>query len=121
MKKFISLFLTVIIFVSTITFAIKKPLIAKAEQTQLNSFVNDTSELIRTNDVGKEFVIENEYDSSTFTAHSAETENYDFQTCRMIVQADKEIDKLNSIGIASGFEDFYIVQFASVTDAIKAF
>lgn len=121
MKKFISLFLTVIIFVSTITFAIKKLLIAKAEQTQLHSFVNDTSELIRTNDVGKEFVIENEYDSSTFTAHSAETENYDFQTCRLIVQADKEIDKLNSIGIASGFEDFYIVQFASVTDAIKAF
>lgn len=121
MRKFISIILTVIILYSTLAFGIEKPLITMAEQTHINSFISNTNKLIRENDLGKDFVIEDKKEVFTFNANSSETENHDFQTCRLIVQADTEIEKLNSIGIASGFEDFYIVQFASVTDAIKAF
>lgn len=121
MKKFISMFLSVIIFSSTFVFGTEKPLIAKAEENAIRSFVNETVELIKENDIDKDFIVDYEDEISTFSTHSTEIENNDFQTCRLIVQANKEIEKLNSIGIASGFLDYYIVQFASTEDAEKAY
>lgn len=50
MKKFISMFLSVIIFSLTFVFGMEKPLIAKAEENAIQSFINETVELIKEND-----------------------------------------------------------------------
>lgn len=120
-KKVISLFLSITIIGLTVFSGVQKPLVAKAEETQISSFINNTVTMIRENDVGKDFVVESESETSTFSTDSTYTENYDFQTCRLIVKADKDIEKLNSIGVSSGFLDFYIVQFQNESDAKTAY
>ena len=121
MKKLTSIILAVAILSSTFIFGIEKPLIAKAEDNAIQSFINETVELIRENDVDKDFIVDYEDEISTFSIHFEEIENYDFQTCRLIIQANKEIDKLNSVGIASGFLNYNIVQFATEEDAKTAY
>lgn len=44
-----------------------------------------------------------------------------FQTCRLIIKANKRIEKLNSVDIASGFDDWYLVQFESEKDTQSAY
>lgn len=121
MKKVMSIFLILIIIGLSVVFGIQEPLLAKAEEEQISSFVDNTVDMIRKNDVGKDFIVESENEISTYSTDSANTSNYDFQTCRLIVQAEKKIDELNSTDIASGFKDFYVVQFANESDAKDAF
>lgn len=123
MRKIISIILTAVI-ISSSTFVINRDLfVAKAQEASVRSFLNEAADLIRENDTSKNFVVDSELENevSTFSTDSIETENYDFQTCRLIVRSNKKIDKLDSIGVASGFENFYIVQFASEDDAKSAF
>ncbi|MBR6624180.1 MAG: S8 family serine peptidase, partial [Ruminococcus sp.] len=123
MKKFISMFLSVIIFSSTFVFGMKKPLIAKAEENNIQSFINQTIKLIKENDADKVFVAENEekLETSSYALSVNETEDTTFQTCRLIVKSDTTPDKLNSVGIASGFLDYHIVQFENEEDTKNAF
>lgn len=123
MKKLASVILSVTIILSSFIFSKGKTLIAKAEENAIQSFINQTIKLIKENDADKVFVAENEekLETSSYAFSVDETEDTTFQTCRLIVQANKEIEKLNSIGIASGFLDYYIVQFASPDDAEKAY
>ncbi len=121
MKKVISVFLVLIIVELSVVFGIKTLPLAKAVENQIISFVDNTVDIIQKNDAGKEFIVESENEISTCSTDSTSTSNYDFQTRRLIVQAKKEIDKLNSTDIASGFKDFYIVQFANESDAKDAF
>lgn len=48
-------------------------------------------------------------------------EEIDFSSCRLIVKSDKEPERLNSIGIASGYRDYYIIQFENEIDARQAY
>ncbi len=45
----------------------------------------------------------------------------EFETCRLIVESKEKPDNLNSVGIASGFMDYHIVQFSNVYDTKTAF
>lgn len=121
MKKVISIFLAVVLLVISLFINIQNLLVAHAEETHICSFVNRTVDMIRENDVEKNFIPVNDDAISTFSTDSLKTENHDFQTCRLIVQASKEIETLNSIGIANGFLDYYIVQFASEEAAESAY
>lgn len=124
MKRFLSIFLITIIVISIITFGIQNPIIAKAEKTQINAFVNNTVDLIRQNDVVKDFVT---YDESIETQSiksnydDNEYNNLTFQTSRLIVKSDKNINKLNSISSSTGFQNYHIVQFLTPEDAEKAY
>lgn len=119
MRKILSAFLVINVICSTFVFEINGLAIAKAEENDIQSFINETVELIKENDTNKDFIVDSEI--STLSTNYSETEDHDFQTCRLIVKSDKEIEKLNSVGVASGFQNFYIVQFASETDTIEAF
>ena len=44
-------------------------------------------------------------------------DNKDFSACRLIVKSNKKPQKLNSVGMASGFKDYYIIQFKNEFDA----
>lgn len=123
MKKFLSIFLAIIIVGLTVILGIQEPIIAKAEEAKVNSFINDTVELIRENDVGKNFIIEETEESQGVTLAALEEEPSDttFQACRLIVKSDNSVDKLNSIGMASGFQNYHIVQFATEKDTENAY
>ncbi|MBR4767133.1 MAG: hypothetical protein IK085_10280, partial [Clostridia bacterium] len=141
-KKLISLMLSVIISFCAISYCAGSIYSVKAEEDSINGFVEDGVKLIRENDVGKEFIPEaievepiNE-DAETLSAQRTiakssilynETNDIEefsdtaFQTCRLIVKASRAPDKLNSIGIASGFKDWYIVQFKTEEDTQAAY
>lgn len=123
MKKFSSLFLTIIIVSLTVILGIQEPIIAKAEEARVNSFINDTVELIRENDVDKNFIVE-EIEKSKLHLNSLsvdEAEDTTFQTCRLIIKSDIIPDKLNSIGSVSGFRNYHVIQFATPEDTEKAY
>ena len=143
MKKTISLFLSIIISVATVLFCAGNIYSATAEKSSINSFIEEGVNLIRENDAGKEFVPEVVIDEETndekssdsllrkYAVGSTETDNTSienegfsdtaFQTCRLIVRASKSPDKLNSIGMASGFKDWYIIQFETEDEAKSAY
>lgn len=95
--------------------------VARAEENQMYSFVNTMVKMIRENDTCKKFKTDIEEKSWKTSTKSTDSVNHNFQTCRLIVQANKEIEKLNSIGVASGFLDYHIVQFATAEDTEKAY
>ncbi len=124
MKKITSIFLAIIIVGLTVILGIQEPIIVKAEEAQINAFVNDTVDLIRENDVDKDFVTYDEsIETQSIKSDSVDNEYNDltFQTCRLIVKSDKPIDKLNSVGISSGFQNYHIVQFLTPEDAEIAY
>ena len=123
MRKSISTILAFAILFSSFIIGIENPLIAKAEENNIHSFINETVELIKENDADKVFVAENEeeIETASYALSVDETEDTTFQTCRLIVKSDTTPDKLNSIGIASGFQNYHIVQFATSEDAEKAY
>lgn len=122
MKRTLSLFLSIIIIVLSVISYVQKPLIAKAEENNIQSFINETVELIKEND-DKVFVAENEekIETASYEPSIDKTENTTYQTCRLIVKSDTTPDKLNSIGIASGFLDYHIIQFKNEEDTKNAF
>lgn len=124
MKKITSIFLAIIIVGLTVILGIQEPIIAKAEEAQINAFVNDTVDLIRKNDVDKDFVTYDEsIETQSIKSDSVDNEYNDltFQTSRLIVKSDKDINELNSIGSSSGFQNYHIVQFLTPEDAEKAY
>ena len=115
----------------------------KSEIINIELFVNDAKKIIYENDTGKGFISEEiekdtavEDDSTEFAQRRSFAKNQDneaeysekeefsdtaFQTCRLIVKASETPDKLNSIGMASGFRDWYIIQFETEEDARSAY
>lgn len=97
-----------------------------AEETQINTFINDTIDMIRKNDSEKDFISKNKSQEVLFSAalsvdEKEEPRDTAFQTCRMIVKSDKPIDRLNSVGISSGFQNYHIVQFLTPEDTETAY
>ena len=45
----------------------------------------------------------------------------EFETMRLIVKSDEEIDTLNAASVISGYRDLWILQFESANDAAEAF
>ena len=138
MKKIVSFLLSFTISISTILIFAGNIYSVKAEEISINSFIENGVNLIRENDAGKVFVTEDITDnvaniaeknsfSKKFAPKSVETQTIEefsdtaFQTCRLIIKASKAPDELNSTGMASGFKDWYIIQFKNENDAKKAY
>ena len=135
MKRVLAVLLSLLLSLEVILLYYGKIYIVNAEKNSINNFIEDGVKLIRENDSGKKFIhevmkdetIKEEVELSSpnrTVAKSVPKEKFSdtaFQTCRLIVKASKTPDKLNSIGIVSGFKDWYIVQFVSEKDAHAAY
>ena len=113
MKKIISLFLVLSILWGTVS-TINVVAINKKENDKIRNFIDDSIKLInQAPDILEEKVANNDAIKSEedFDTYS------EFETCRLIVKSEEKPDKLNSLGIASGFEDYHIVQFMNEHDA----
>lgn len=108
MKRFSSVLLSATI-ICLMIFAVCGNSVFAEECENLQSFINDTKELLA-------YAPE-----TTLSTASAGEDGTDFSTCRLIVKSDRKPDELNSIGMASGFKDYYIIQFDNTEDTESAF
>lgn len=115
MKKLLALFLVSVMLVSCIGITS----FAKDNNgDDIQNFINDSLSLINQSpEIIEEPVANNGAIQSEeyFDTYST------FETCRLIVESKEKPDELNSIGIASGFMDYHIVQFTNEYDAEMAF
>ncbi len=113
MKRYISLILSVIMVISSFATA---PIIAQAEEkiltNNLQSFVNETRSLLN-----GECFEDDDFGVSLYSIISDESNTQEIEGSRIILKSEKVPEKLNSIGMADGFMDYYIIQFETQSDA----
>ncbi len=115
MRKIISLILILLMLMSCINVLAYA---RNGEVDDIQSFIDNSLDLInQAPDIAEEKVANNGAIQSIedFDTYS------EFETCRLIVESEEKPDKLNSLGIASGFMDYHIVQFANEYDTETAF
>lgn len=88
------------------------------EDNDIQSFIDDSLELINKAPEIQDVPIAN--NGGIINEEVSDTYS-EFETCRLIVESDKTPDELDSLGIASGFKDYHIVQFANPYDTETAF
>lgn len=81
------------------------------EKVRVQKFIDDSISLINQS-------IE---DNISLNSYGVTETDSEFETRRLIIKADEKPDRLNSIGMASGFEDYYIIQFSNQYDTEVAF
>ena len=86
---------------------------ASNQKDDIPSFISKTKELIS-------FEPEISFTTDSVSEND-EKSSVDFSSCRLIIQSSKKPDDLNCVGMASGFKDYYIVQFRNQFDAETAF
>lgn len=84
---------------------------AKNNTENIQDFVSNAMELIS-------YQPEIEFNTFSDDENSDET---DFSSCRLIVKSNNKPEKLNSVGIASGFKDYHIVQFNNESSTESAY
>lgn len=84
---------------------------AKNNTENIQDFVSNAMELIS-------YQPEIEFNTFSDDENSDET---DFSSCRLIIKSDKQPETLNSVGIASGFKDYHIVQFKNESSTESAY
>ena len=111
MKKLLCIILSVVFAVSSCLIALADmPQADNENKISADKFAVDVSAMLavyeETNNLpGKDSVAANEK----------------FSTARLIVKSDKEIDTLNAVSVISGFDDLWVLQFASPDDAEEAY
>lgn len=94
------------------TFIFDGKVFAISHEDDLQGFIDETKELL---------AFEPEQLIETNSANDdGNKDNKDFSACRLIVKSNKKPQKLNSVGMASGFKDYYIIQFKNEIDAKNA-
>lgn len=117
-KKIISIILilimNLIIVCPITTFALDGfAIVIKNRNSAIQVFIDEIKEILS---------FEPEHVIETNSANNDENkDNKDFFTCRLIVKSDKKPQKLNSVGMASGFKDYYIIQFKNEDDTKQAY
>ena len=115
MKKFSALILIFVMLVSSFCIT---GFANENEDNNIRSFIEDSLELIHKAPEIQDVPIANNGGIINEEVSDAYSE---FETCRLIVESDKMPDELDSLGIASGFKNYHIVQFANPYDAKTAF
>lgn len=110
MKKIISVLLVLVTLGTGILNGVE---VFAVEDKDIQSFIHSIVELVS-------YQTEPIFSTDSIIEKDTST-GIDFSTCRLIVKANEKPDELNSIGMASGFKDYYIIQFENETDAQAAY
>ncbi len=78
------------------------------EQKSLDSFIENTCDVIQEYDADKEFTVD-------------DNDNNDFQSCRLIVKATGSFDTFGAKENIKGFEDIHILQYKSASATKSAY
>lgn len=134
MKKLICILLSFVMAISLFTGSFTTLAAESQESSNIDSFIDAITGLVRKYDVGKEFTTSENDESMQIQSFFAEnttdeTDNnaeqeyilQDFQTARLIVRANGKFDKFGALEDVSGFEDFHILQYESPETAMEAY
>ena len=134
MKKLICILLSFMTVISLFTVSFTTLAAESQESSNIDSFIDGITGLVREYDVGKEFTVSENDESMQIQSFFAEdttdetdntaTQEYalqDFQTARLIIRADGKFDEFGAKEHVSGFEDFHILQYESPETAMLAF
>ncbi len=134
MKKLICILLSFVTVISLFTVSFTTLAAESQESSNIDSFIDGITGLVREYDVGKEFTVSENDESMQIQSFFAEnttdeTDNnseleytlQDFQTARLIVRADSKFNKCGALEDISGFEDFHILQYESPETAMEAY
>lgn len=85
---------------------------------ELDEFVSQIREMLTEYDVA-----ENNQETLSVQSFSADSDkNYsEFETMRLIVQSESDIDTLNAVSVISGYKNLWVLQFESVYDTVEAY
>lgn len=134
MKKLICILLSFMTVISLLTVSFTTLAAESQESSNIDSFIDGITGLVREYDVGKEFTASENDESMQIQSFFAEdttdeTDNsteleytlQDFQTARLIVRADSRFNKYGALEDVNGFEDFHILQYESPEVAMYAY
>lgn len=134
MKKLICILLSFVTVISLFTVSFTTLAAESQESSNIDSFIDAITGLVRKYDVGKEFTVSENDESMQIQSFFAEDTTdeidnnaeleytlQDFQTARLIVRADSKFNKYGALEDANGFEDFHILQYGSPETAMEAY
>ncbi len=133
MKKALSILLSLAIILQTSLFTVST--FGKGVSEGNNSItyidsIDSVSEMVKKYDDGKDYVSYDEYISAKPSSYSQKDskndytdyeEKYEFQTSRLFVKSNYDIEFLNSVDYSMIYDDTYLLQFKSPKDAEKAY
>ncbi len=115
MKKLVCLLLSAIMICSSISALNIISFGIKNNEIDINEFASKVKEMITEYDVS-----ENSLSTQAFSADKAD-ENIEFETMRLVVKSESEIDTLNAVSVISGYRNLWVLQFETIEDTKKAF
>lgn len=134
MKKLICILLSFMTVISLLTVSFTTLAAESQESSNIDSFIDGITGLVREYDVGKEFTASENDESMQIQSFFAEDTTdeidnnaeleytlQDFQTARLIVRADSRFNKYGALEDVNGFEDFHILQYESPEVAMYAY
>lgn len=125
MKKIISILISILIIFGTISIGI----VSLAEDSDSSSdfiteeSIQEVSEMISEYDAENDYVSYSEYceDSQADVSIEDYEKEYQFQTARLIVRTESELELLNSVDYSMYDNNTYIIQFENDVDAQTAY
>lgn len=125
MKKIISILISILIIFGAVSIGIVS--MAEVSESSSDSIteksIREVSEMISEYDAENDFVSYSEYCEESQADASIEDyeEKYQFQTARLIVRTDSELDLLNSVDYSMYDNNTYIIQFDNEADTENAY
>lgn len=114
MKKILSCLIALLIALSSLSLISFSSFGTESDTMDIDEFSKQIRKMVA------EYKPDNNSDIQTYSAEAGEDLS-EFETMRLIVKSDEEIDTLNAVSVISGYRDLWVLQFESANDAAEAF
>ena len=114
MKKILSCLIALLIALSSLSLISFSSFGTESDTMDIDEFSKQIRKMVA------EYKPDNNSEIQTYSVE-AEEDLSEFETMRLIVKSDEEIDTLNAASVISGYRDLWILQFESANDAAEAF
>lgn len=112
MKKLLCILLSIVFVVSSGLCAFASVSKQDTDGISAEKFAEEISSMIRANDATRELPGKENTDNSV---------NSEFETARLIVKSKNKINTQNTVSYINGFDDLWVLQFSSPSDAEDAY
>lgn len=114
MKKILSCFIALLIALSSLSLISFSSFGTESDTMDIDEFSKQIRKMVA------EYKPDNNSGIQTYSVEAGEDLS-EFETMRLIVKSDEEIDTLNAASVISGYRDLWVLQFESANDAAEAF
>lgn len=114
MKKILSCLIALLIALSSLSLISFSSFGTESDTMDIDEFSKQIRKMVA------EYKPDNNSEIQTYSVEAGEDLS-EFETMRLIVKSDEEIDTLNAASVISGYRDLWVLQFESANDAAEAF